>query len=499
MKKFVLVFMISNFLFAQGDLLWKKEGTELPSSGTSWSTPLIMNNKIFWAGQDKGLVALNAETGDIVWADTLNFNNGTYDSPVGYAGKIFISKNNYINPSERSLLALDAETGNIIWQKNNFYTSNRSSKPIHESGNLYAATNDTLYCFDINDGTVIWQKAGKYSNMLIDYNGLRLFAARSDSAIIEVMYCNDGSKLWTMNLPDPEVSIASLAYTYYQTREYLIIAPGTMQNPTFYCIDIAAQNITWSSNLIGYVGNKAAPAIYQDKIFVGVAKLVSSVPQEVVALNLLTGNILWQNQARSEGATNTPYVVALDGKLFYTTSVNDLNAGVAADINNGTILWNTQPQFQNPWPLVWGSPLIHNNKLYIAKDHEGIFCYNAGTVNGEWTMLGGNFHATNSFTNALVGIEIDNLEIPAGYALHQNYPNPFNPATIISFSIPEEGNVKLKVYDVLGKEAAVIVNGYLNSGNYKTEFNANNLSSGIYFYKLETNGRIISKKMNLVK
>ena len=192
MKKLLFIFIIGNFLFAQGNLLWKKEGSALPSNGSSWSSPLIMNNKIFWAGQDKGFAALSIETGDIVWIDTLNFYNGTYDSPVGYLGKIFISRNDYSNTSARSLLALDAETGNVLWQKNNFYTANRSSKPIGQDGLLYAASDDTLYCFNINDGSVVWQKKGKYSNLLIDYNGLRLVAARSDSAVIEIIYRSNG-------------------------------------------------------------------------------------------------------------------------------------------------------------------------------------------------------------------------------------------------------------------------------------------------------------------
>ena len=72
MKKLLFILLVGNFLFAQGELIWKKDAGELPSGGSSWSTPLIMNNKIYWAGQDKGLAALNAETGDIVWIDTLN-------------------------------------------------------------------------------------------------------------------------------------------------------------------------------------------------------------------------------------------------------------------------------------------------------------------------------------------------------------------------------------------------------------------------------------------
>jgi len=88
---------------------------------------------------------------------------------------------------------------------------------------------------------------------------------------------------------------------------------------------------------------------------------------------------------------------------------------------------------------------------------------------------------------------------PSEYALQQNYPNPFNPETSIIFSVPKSGFVSLKVYDLLGKEVAAIVNGELASGNYTRVFNANELPSGVYVYRLEAEGISISRKMNLLK
>ncbi|MDQ7816804.1 MAG: PQQ-binding-like beta-propeller repeat protein [Melioribacteraceae bacterium] len=504
MKKFLIIFFIGNLLLAQGNFLWNKSGTEFPAGGSSWSSPLLMNNKIFWAGQDKGLAALNAETGAILWIDTLNFMNGTYDSPVGYEGKVFISRNNYADQSARSLLALDAETGTIIWQKNNFYTSNRSAKPIAaeplgQGGKLFAASNDTLYCFNIRNGNIVWKKAGNYSNLLIDYNGMRLIAAKGNAATIEVFYPHNGELAWSINLTDPGVSISSMAYSYYQTKEYLIVAPGTRQKPIFYCIDLASKSIVWNSENIGYVGNKGMPVIYQDKVFVGVEKITPSVPQEIVAFNLLNGNILWRNQARSEGATNTPFVIALDGKVFYQSSVNNLNALVAADAATGGILWNTQPQFQNPWPLAWGSPLILKNKLYVVKDREGIFCYNAGTVNGQWIVQGGNIHATNSYTAGLVSVQKDDQFIPDRFLLEQNYPNPFNPSTLISYRIAEPSNVTLEVFDLLGQKIASLVNEFKLAGQYNITFNASDLPSGVYFYSIKAGDYSETKKMMLIR
>lgn len=89
--------------------------------------------------------------------------------------------------------------------------------------------------------------------------------------------------------------------------------------------------------------------------------------------------------------------------------------------------------------------------------------------------------------------------VPTTYALQQNYPNPFNPSTTIKFSIPKAGNVKLVVYDILGKEVSTLVNNFLNAGEYNFQFNASNLASGIYLYRLETNNFVKTNKMLLMK
>jgi predicted acyl esterase len=88
---------------------------------------------------------------------------------------------------------------------------------------------------------------------------------------------------------------------------------------------------------------------------------------------------------------------------------------------------------------------------------------------------------------------------PDKFELAQNYPNPFNPATTINYSIPSAGNISLKIYDIAGREVASLVNGYMESGIHSINFNAQNLSSGIYFYKLSAPGFTEVKKMVLVK
>ncbi len=96
-------------------------------------------------------------------------------------------------------------------------------------------------------------------------------------------------------------------------------------------------------------------------------------------------------------------------------------------------------------------------------------------------------------------IGLVNNQFPVRFELSQNYPNPFNPVTNIGFRIADHGFVTVKVYDIAGKEVAVLVNEELDAGAYNVNFDAGNLSSGVYFYKMETESFIDTKRMVLLK
>jgi hypothetical protein len=89
--------------------------------------------------------------------------------------------------------------------------------------------------------------------------------------------------------------------------------------------------------------------------------------------------------------------------------------------------------------------------------------------------------------------------VPEQFNLSQNYPNPFNPTTTIEYQISEAGFVSLKLYDVLGNEIETLVNKQQLSGKYEITFNAENLVSGVYLYKIQINDFVSSKKMLLLK
>jgi len=113
----------------------------------------------------------------------------------------------------------------------------------------------------------------------------------------------------------------------------------------------------------------------------------------------------------------------------------------------------------------------------------------------------GNLLAPNSILiRETSPIGIDEESITAlDFTLDQNYPNPFNPSTKISFTLSKRNDIKLNIYDITGREIAVLIDGNLNTGKYEAEWNPQNLSGGIYFYKLSNSYYSITKKMILLK
>ncbi len=92
----------------------------------------------------------------------------------------------------------------------------------------------------------------------------------------------------------------------------------------------------------------------------------------------------------------------------------------------------------------------------------------------------------------------DNLSVNT-YGLSQNYPNPFNPSTVISYSIAEAGMVSLKVFNILGQEVLSLVDANQNAGQYQVKFDASQLSTGLYIYRIQSGSFVDSKKMMLLK
>jgi len=168
----------------------------------------------------------------------------------------------------------------------------------------------------------------------------------------------------------------------------------------------------------------------------------------------------------------------------------------------------------------WSTTTETNNHGFeVERSFDGENFFTVGFVQGNGTTTEQNdyafkdnpgSHSSKSIYYRLKQIDLDgsfsysdvvevDVSAPTGFALEQNYPNPFNPATTIAFSIPSSAFTSLKVYDILGNEVATLVNEEKPAGTYEVQFDASNLSSGVYLYRLSAGNFTEMKKMVLMK
>jgi hypothetical protein len=266
----------------------------------------------------------------------------------------------------------------------------------------------------------------------------------------------------------------------------------------------------------------------------------------VLQWNGSTYNLLWQhleppgtyyNWMTAVDVTNDGTMVACGTLNFITNSTYDgkvklfsvsggstplwTHTGMGDEVNavsfskNGRFLsacsWGDYYTHAAMNLLVFKTTHITNNPWYGVTDVGSFFCCSTSddgrTVIGSGKGVharqfgsGGNFYnlSIDTAENPL-GINNNNNSLPTSYSLAQNYPNPFNPSTQITYDIPKDGLVNIAVYDVLGREVSTLVNKFEKTGRYSVTFDASNINSGVYFYKISAGGFTETKKMILIK
>jgi hypothetical protein len=194
--------------------------------------------------------------------------------------------------------------------------------------------------------------------------------------------------------------------------------------------------------------------------------------------------------------TSRPGGFAINQKFYFVTGETTPTPAQQDSIfvyDFGTSAWTSQiftgrgaNTASNYYSAV-AATVLSNNKIRVYIPG-GSF---TGVTTSKMFVLADQCSVTGNLNNS--------NEIPDKYALNQNYPNPFNPVTTINFEIPKQGFVTLKVYDIMGKEIQTLVNETKQAGTYSVDFDGNELSSGVYIYKLETEGFSDMKRMMLVK
>ena len=232
--------------------------------------------------------------------------------------------------------------------------------------------------------------------------------------------------------------------------------------------------------------------------------------------------ILIQNTTESSGLSFDATVSQFDQQQYYFTDGDNeaqyspVSVGSGLDValpveltsfnanvdgNKVNLLWQTATELNNyGFDVERKSQTESWSKIGFVPGHG-----NSNSIKN-YVFTDNNISGTGKLQYRLKQIDNDgtfkysdvtevNIATPEDYALEQNYPNPFNPSTLIKFSLPKPGFVKLKVYNLLGQDVVTLVNKYMNEGTHKVNLDMTGYPSGVYIYKLDANGFSDTKKM----
>lgn len=231
---------------------------------------------------------------------------------------------------------------------------------------------------------------------------------------------------------------------------------------------------SWSTQQINVSGNYTSAIAFNSNKLIGLAATSSSLP---LISRTTDGGLTWNSINIGSGVTGTCYLNWIAG--LPVVYILGSNGGIKRSTDNG-LTWVTTP-----------TPGVTNLTHFD-------FMQNNSIVYGYAVSSNGNVIKLADTLNMFTGVNGNN-NAPVSYELKQNYPNPFNPSTVISYSLPKSGAVKLSVFDALGREMEVLENGVKQAGNYEVTLNGTKYNSGVYFYKLTADGFTETKKMILIK
>ncbi len=424
-----------------GEFIWEYEtGSNRPSQA---GIIIDSSNTIYFGSRDSNLYALNLE-GTLKWKyNTSGSILSTVIPNIDLQGNIYITNWLSIITDEGELCSIKPD-GTLNW-KVMYGSGFAGNSPVFspDGNTIYiAGLNSKLFALNL-DGSIKWEfSCGAIRGTpMIDSDG-NIYFIPSEAPQYLYSLKPDGSIRWKYFMQD------------IGTVE-IISGPTIDEQGNIYTIALDTACCPFYTMLLSltYDGDFRWKYIFED------------VEGEDFTQPLICD---------SEG---TVYVGSAVGSNYYAIS------------NDGELKWKLQldgisQQVDNTGAIAKDGTLylgVHHTSLLTGQVKTLIAIKDTGTVSVN-----------------------ENNVVISNYALLQNFPNPFNPTTTIKYSIPESGEVTIKVYDVLGRKVKTLVDGFKQNGNYEVTFNANDLSSGIYIYRIiaSNKGRILftdSKQMILLR
>ncbi len=483
------------------------------SNGDDYASSIAVDNKgnVFVTGESYH----NESGGDIV---TIKYNSSGieqwnvrfqgisneeetgYDIACDVFGNVFVCGN--IKGEKRSYVTIKYDTdGNEQWAE--FYTPENNITSFRniiadDKGNVYSLCGTHTLKYN-TEGKLMWVIENPYSftsAFAIDNDGnvYQTTSGTLNDTCRTYKYNSDGVLQWTVKC----VTI-SHGFSIVVDKSGNAYVAGDIGGPISNYKDFlilkynSSGDLLWTRTFNG-MGNSTDQAfeikidLTGDIIVTGGTHSGPTNPDVATIKYTPEGVLLW---ASIYALGTTPKDLKID---FY----NNIYIIVHDDLglNFRTLKYNSNGILQ--WEIEFdGGYQDSPRKLEFDRTEGSI--YAVGGSEGRFKSDTTYDYVTLKYSQDNTEINQISTSIPSKYSLSQNYPNPFNPITNIEFTLPQKSFVKLKIFDFLGKEVSELINESLSAGTYRFNFNAINLTSGTYFYKLETSKFTETKKMILVK
>lgn len=474
---------------------WRQYGTggmrfvKSTNGGVNWSAPLIINgtqNAFITIGPDGnipgGSVYFGATNGNTIVISRSTDGGETFlpqvmaaaiDPPgIPCAGRRTVK--NCIRMNHIPSFAVD-----------NGYSDTRGNIYSVYCGNPVGPDNCDIYIIRSTDYGLTWS------------TGLRVNDdnTTTDQWLPSITVDNNSGKIfvsWYDSRVDPESNIFTRIYGAVSTNGGISFEPNVNISDVSFDPNAMALSLPGGEKYIGdYYSNSAigntSYNVWADGRNNNLGSYAGYYPDFAMTVNPLQRSI-----NNGDSTTYTITIPSVKGPfeegVRFTAEIDTLP-------QSGTL----QITFENGRDSISTFPDSLNLKIKtIGNVTQGIYGIN---IKGKGILSGAPVHVRNAdlYIDIPIGISIPLTELPKKFELYQNYPNPFNPSTKIRFSIPESGATSLMIYDITGKEIAVLVNGYLKAGLYEYPFDVTELPSGIYFYTLTYGNSSRTRKMICLK
>jgi hypothetical protein len=317
----------------------------------------------------------------------------------------------------------------------------------------------------------------------------------------------------TVSVPYPTAPIGTIVSTLNPTMSWLALTPPALE----YRLRISPYSSTDGSGMLNHA--TAQSSGWTSSTSIAYNSLPSAPPALIAGVTYY-----WQVQSRLAAPPNTAsswsYVVSFETAAGATAIVPLVISPIQGQPINSTsaiLSWALpgQPQSHLKYDVEYSKSADFTNAVRVSGVNEPVAKIDGLDKNSKyyWRVSSKNnsgeqskFSSVGSFStgNIATGVEPEHQVIPANFVLAQNYPNPFNPTTSITYSIPKDNFVNIKIYDMLGREVATLVNDYKNAGNHKVNWNGEDnsgqkVASGTYIYRITAGNFVATKKMVLLK